>query len=119
MYLNFHTIVDLIINTLKNAFLFDEVKISQTKIKNEKIKIWFLADNEQDTKYVVEIYTTKEDKQIKIKFTSLDIIKRTDDALFPVVISSYTTNGLINTETTLRNCLSGIWFFDDELEEVK
>lgn len=118
MILNFQSIIDLVLNTLENEFLLDTPCISKFIKKTSKIEIEVVDSNDYDRKYQVTIYTEQENENIvSIRSAYLTIVETVIDGRF--ILGSFTSNGLIEFEESIKNVLGGVKFYEKEMEELQ
>lgn len=120
MYLDLHTIIDLIINTLKNCFLIEDTKFEKIKVGKETILLIVKADNE-DRKYEIAIRYDKKGKDndsIEVEISSIWLSLLDMCEGFPIVTSSFTANALTEFENSLRRTIRNCWFYKEELNEL-
>lgn len=112
--------MDLIINTLKNAFLLDSLTIESVELVNNKITIIFKDEDEERWKYKVALRIEPRVHDLKVKseiiYSDIDLLINPYD--FVQSLTLYTAKGMIKTRTTLDTLLEGVIFNNEELEDI-
>ena len=123
MYLNLHIIIDLVINTLKNSFLDDELNIEKISVRKDvddykPIKLIINTGEDEDRKYEARIYTkpSKTNKNERYIY-GCDLLVMYKGGEFTQVIGSFTAQGITEFESVSR-VLNGCWFYEEELEDI-
>ena len=117
MQLNFHNIVDLIINSLKHCFLLEEVTIENVKTYETSTKIIFTDNEEKDRKYEIMIFYEVEENINVITSCHFTILDSCCEEI-PHITTSFTCRGLLEFEEAFRTLLCGVWFYGEEVKEI-
>ena len=120
MYLSFQTIVDILVNGLKNAFLLDEVVIDRIAT-NKKSLTFYFKGNEQNRKYRVMLYSidreSEDEKEFIITSVDCDLLIKGSE-FFPSCIGSFSANGITRLNDAFDVLLRKTRFFISETREV-
>lgn len=113
MLLNLHTMIDLIMNGLKNQFLIDDdnITIEETKYQNNKLQLIF---NGEDKKHIITFKLEEEENDknyLKIMWCDYQLQNDWDN------ITSFTASGFVSM-TEILNIFYGVYIMAGDVLEV-